>query len=595
MDEPLSFTMEVVNKGGNTEDYTISNYPSWIDVEPASGTLTATQSRKVTFTVDESVNIGTYNEVFYLTNSEGVSEPLNVTLKVNGKKPDWSVNPADYKFNMNVYGQLKLNGKFSNDTEDLLAAFENDVCVGVATNEYIKVNDMYYALLTVYSNSGSHENLEFKMWDASTGQTYVASPEKEIAFRANTIVGSPKSPVVFSNLDLVQLDMALENGWTWTSFNVSNDKMADISEILRNNEWASGDEVKREDGGVSTYGTETGWVGSLRSFDNEGMFMVRSSYAQTLSVIGKPVNTADNILTVRSVNDKGVAVWNYIPYLAQKNLTLNEALAGYEAEEGDVVKSQSGFAMYNGNLGWIGSLTYMQPGRGYMLQRIGTTTATLQYPSDNAQGGRANVKTRSMGNEPEMVDYGVVNTNYARTMSMVATVEGIEVNEGDVLKAYANGELRGESPVICRGESDEPLFFLSVAGEQAESFDVVVERKGEVVASAADAGNFKADDVKGSYDNPIVISFVDRNSQAVYPSPFYNELFIRKQVDPKAKVIVTINDTKGITVAIFRDCNRDGQVDIHWTDALNMAPGVYMVNINVNGNDDVYKVIKIKR
>ena len=595
VDEPLSFTMEVVNKGGNTEDYTISNYPSWIDVEPASGTLTATQSRKVTFTVDESVNIGTYNEVFYLTNSEGVSEPLNVTLKVNGKKPDWSVNPADYKFNMNVYGQLKLNGKFSNDTEDLLAAFENDVCVGVATNEYIKVNDMYYALLTVYSNSGSHENLEFKMWDASTGQTYVASPEKEIAFRANTIVGSPKSPVVFSNLDLVQLDVALENGWTWTSFNVSNDKMADISEILRNNEWASGDEVKREDGGVSTYGTETGWVGSLRSFDNEGMFMVRSSYAQTLSVIGKPVNTADNILTVRSVNDKGVAVWNYIPYLAQKNLTLNEALAGYEAEEGDVVKSQSGFAMYNGNLGWIGSLTYMQPGRGYMLQRIGTTTATLQYPSDNAQGGRANVKTRSMGNEPEMVDYGVANTNYARTMSMVATVEGIEVNEGDVLKAYANGEFRGESPVICRGESDEPLFFLSVAGEQAESFDVVVERKGEVVASAAGAGNFKADDVKGSYDNPIVISFVDRNSQAVYPSPFYNELFIRKQVDPKAKVIVTINDTKGTTVAIFRDCNRDGQVDIHWTDALNMAPGVYMVNINVNGNDDVYKVIKIKR
>ena len=58
-----------------------------------------------------------------------------------------------------------------------------------------------------------------------------------------------------------------------------------------------------------------------------------------------------------------------------------------------------------------------------MLQRIGTTTATLQYPSDNTQGGRANVKTRSMGNEPEMVDYGVANTNYARTMSMVTTVE----------------------------------------------------------------------------------------------------------------------------------------------------------------------------
>ena len=137
------------------------------------------------------------------------------------------------------------------------------------------------------------------MWDASTGTTYVAMPEKKISFKANSIIGTPVDPIVFSNLDLVQLDIALNNGWTWTSFNVTNKNMEQISNVLKNNKWLAGDEVKREDGGVATYGTETGWVtDSLRSFDNKGMFMIRSSYAQTLSVIGTPVDVTEeeNIL-----------------------------------------------------------------------------------------------------------------------------------------------------------------------------------------------------------------------------------------------------------------------------------------------------------
>lgn len=593
VDEPMTFTVDITNKGGKTEDYSITGYPSWIDVSAPTGTLAATQTAHITFTVDESVNIGTYNEVFYLTNSDGISEPLNVTLKVNGKRPDWTVNPADYKFNMSVYGQMKINGRFSNDTEDMLAAFEDDVCVGVATNEYIKVNDMYYALLTVYGNTGSHNKLEFKMWDASTGKIYIVEPETPVAFKANSIVGSPKVPVVFSNLDKVQLDVALNNGWTWTSFNVMDEDMNDLSQVLKNNAWLSGDEVKREDGGVATYGAQTGWVGSLNSLDNEGMFMIRSSYPQTLSVIGSPVNPANHILDIRSVNEQGIAVWNYIPYLSQENLPLTEALAGYEAEMGDVVKSQSAFAMWNGNLGWIGSLTYMQPGRGYMLQRTGTTTATLRYPS--TENRKAKVTTKRNAADETMENHGVENTNYARTMSMVATVEGVELAEGDVLRAYINGELRGESPVICQGGNDEPLFFLSVAGEQSGSIDMTVERRGEIVASATDAGSFNADAVEGTYDNPMVISFDSRYDRAVYPSPFYNELFIRKQVDAADKVTVTITDAKGAKMALLTDCNEGGQVDIHYTDALNLSPGVYMVNICVNGKDNVYKVIKVKR
>ena len=592
VNEPLEFTVDIVNKGGFTEDYTISNYPSWMIVEPSYGTLTATQSAHIKFTIDESVNIGTYNEVIYLTNAEGVIEALNVSLKVNGEKPEWNVNPADYKYSMNIYGQLKIDSKFSNDLEDMLAAFENDVCVGVATNQYIRVNDMYYVLLTVYSNNASHQNLEFKMWDASTGTTYVAAPAYEFAFKANTIIGTPKSPVVFTNLDLVQLDMKLNEGWTWTSFNVNNADMQNISEVLKNNQWQNGDEIKREDGGVATYGTREGWVGTLKSFDNEGMFMIRSSYKQTVCVIGEPVDPADNILTIKSVNHQNVAIWNYIPYLAQYNLRLNEALAGYEALEGDVIKSQSAFAMYNNSLGWIGSLEYMQPGQGYMLQRVGTTSATLQYPSHNTQSDRSRM-LMAKGME-QVEELGYLNNRYAQTMSVVATVTGVEALEGDVLSFYVNGELRGKSPVICRDEQGRALFFASIAGDKSEAVDVTIERDGEIVASVAGWNNFSANEVRGSFRTPEAINFAGHN-ESVYPSPFDQELFIQSVVDPEAKVVVTITDLKGAVVALYTDCNEQGQINIHWTGAANCTAGVYLVNIEVDGENSVYKVVKINR
>lgn len=589
VDEPLNFTVDIVNQGGYAETFTISNQPSWMSVSPTEGSIAATKTQHITCEVDESVNIGTYEETLYLTNSDGVSEPLFIRLKVNGERPAWNVNPADYKYSMSIYGKLCIDGRYSNDTEDLLSAFYHNTCTGVTANQYIKQNDMYYALLTVYSNEASTDTLEFKMWDASTGTTYVASPDRRITFKANSIVGSPTQPVVFTNLDLKQLDIALNAGWTWTSFNVVNDQMQDIASTLQYNNWQNGDEIKREDGGMATYGSATGWVDNgLRSFEPEGMYLVRSSVAQTLSVVGAPVDVTQRTLTIRSVNSQNVAVWNYIPYWSQRNLTLAEALSGYEAREGDVIKSQNSFAMYSNRLGWIGSLTYMQPGRGYMLQRTGTSTATLQYPSE-AVGAR-NARTRAQA--AEAIDITPTSGRYARTMSLLATVEGIEAVEGDVLRIYLDDEFVGESPVICRNEAGQPLFFVSVAGDEERTFSATLERDGETLATAPAAGLFRADRVAGTMQAPTVISFAEGGEMGVFPSPFCEELNIRLRVDEAAKVDIRITAVDGSTVALFTDCADNGLVDIHWTGTASLSQGVYLVRIETDGDCEVVKVMK---
>src|SRR3546814_10300493 len=65
-------------------------------------------------------------------------------------------------------------------------------------------------------------------------------------------------------------------------------------------------------------------------------------------------------------------------------MTVQEALAGYEASDEDVIKSQTGFAMYDSQTGWVGNLSYLEPGKGYMLFRKAGSDVSFFYP---VQGG----------------------------------------------------------------------------------------------------------------------------------------------------------------------------------------------------------------
>ena len=114
----------------------------------------------------------------------------------------------------------------------MLAAFSGGKCVGVCNNRYYKQNDMYYAMLTVYSNDVSSDNLEFRIWDASTGQTYIAESEKPISFENNAVVGSPSQPVLFTAKDYRVQNIALNQGRTWISTNTAYDKLADLDKLL---------------------------------------------------------------------------------------------------------------------------------------------------------------------------------------------------------------------------------------------------------------------------------------------------------------------------------------------------------------------------
>lgn len=589
LNEEKTLKVKALNKGGSIEHFTVENLPSWLEAEPASGTIDPTASADIVLTIDPSLNIGTYDETLYLRGDNNVVEALQLTVKVEGEKPEWTVNPADFKYNMSVFGKLYINKVYSSDDEDMLAAFSGGKCVGVCNNRYYKQNDMYYAMLTVYSNDVNGSDLEFRIWDASTGQTYIAQSEKPISFENNAVVGSPSQPVLFTAKDYRVQNITLNEGWTWISTNIASDKLSDLNKLLADGKWTSDDQVKSEQYGFASWTKRNGWVGQLTEIDNDQMYLVHSSAPQNLHISGPAVDPTSHKLTIRGAKEDGTPRWNYISYLPSDNFTLKEALAGYDAKEGDIVKSQTQMAMYSGNLGWIGSLTYMENGKGYMLQRQSQDDAQLQYPSKTSVGRKAKAAMAAAKNADGTNAY----FPYSANMTAVVEVKGVSLQQGDRLVSYVGGEPRGYAEGITLPDG-RTIFMLAVGGDKPEAVDVTIERGGNIIAKAPSVISYAANSNVGTINEPMHISFLGTEGGLyVYPSPFHSQLKIRAMVDRDAYADVYVTDMSGKRVVAWNDCNAGGNVDITWN-AGNMVPaGVYIVSISVDGN--VYSMKAIKK
>ena len=582
--EGADFTVDIVNVGGMNQGYTVQNLPSWLDVSEPSGTLAPASTHTLQFRVSEALNVGTYDQVLYLVNDNNVARPLNLTVKVNGDTPDWSVDPADYRYNMNVYGMLRVDNIFSTDGEDMLAAFRDGRCVGVAHNTYVDEYDMWYVLLTVYGNEPSHGGLEFRIWDASTGTTYLGEPSRTIAFRNDAIEGSPANPVVFDSKEMQIQNVALRAGWNWVSFHVQNDPNT-FARTFGGSTWADGDLVKDEaHGKFASYAAQGGtWMGALADtlVSVKHMYLVKAGAAHTLSLGGTPLRTLDE----RTVPLR--PRWNYIAYLPATNLTVAEAMAGYEASEGDIVKDQTAFSMYSAAIGWLGSLDYMRPGTGYMLYRAAADSSQLIYPLLSANTAR----TRS-AQAPQAAGEAAA---YPSNMSVVAEIaDGLVLEPGDRLLALsADGECRGVAQAVAHPAQGNTLHFITIGGDATTAVTFALERGGDIIAQAAERVDFEPDATWGSPSAPYALHFTGGGAALVYPTLFRDEVHVRLAGGQGAATDIRLLDLSG---RVIRACPalQPGADGLHLTlDALDdLAPGMYLLDIRTDGQSHIHKLEK---
>ena len=499
-----SVTATIVNKGGKQQIWTLSGMPSWLQASTEYGTTNPLEETTVTFTVSPSTPIGKYEETIYLKDNDGIETPLTINVKVTGETPTWAVDPGEFEQTMNVIGSLVVIDTPSEDSEDIVAAFIDGECRGVAQPQYLKRFDRYFVTMDIYGRAGEKDSngnviveadadktVEFKVYDASTGIIYpVVNPSIPVTFADNSLIGLYTAPDVLTATDEIEQSIELGKGWNWMSLSVSPDEFTVPVVFAKANGKVS--YVKAQVGGYKSYSNGT-WTGKLNTMSSDKMYAVKTTEATTLTVTGHRVVTSAAPITVGSD-------WNWVGYNASSLMSVTEALAGMDPQNGDIIKAQRGIAYYD-NHEWLGTLETMMPGKGYKIFSVVSTDRTFFYPNKTATGANARMAQAPTSHRSPLacqftpVDY----SEYSANMVLIAQVLWDEPLAGVELGVFAGDECRETAFT-----NEQGMVYITIPGDDPVTLTFRVATD-EQIFTAPQTIVYETDAVYGSPRAPFII------------------------------------------------------------------------------------------
>ncbi|MGK0254348.1 MAG: hypothetical protein ACI9OE_001848, partial [Mariniflexile sp.] len=573
-------TLEItlINSSGVAQPYAITNVPNWMQLSNGSGVLSPDTKKIITATIDKELAANVYNEILFLESDFGFNLKLPVNLRVLEKEPNWAVNPNDYAYSTNIVGRIKVDGIFSEDMYDRIGAFYNDEVRGVTNLIYDPSYKQYYLYLTIYSNNPSGETIEFRIWDATRGKILQSTIDGNISipFLPNDILGNLVNPTLFENTTAVEQNLALNKGWTWVSFNVDDVNFSDINTLTNNLLLETNDRLlSYAPSQLETYTDGFGWDGQVSSrggLSVNKMFKVYFGNAQSLKIKGTPVD-------IGAWNFPVSIDWNWLPFNLPSNTLLNEAMASYKATSGDVIKSQNLFAIYDQFNGWIGSLNYLEEGKGYMLKA--GIAQPFKYPQ--SFGKVLSVKDSKTLEDYEQPQIAPDFTKYSNNMNAVVLLpEGYD----ELVVLDVNRTVKG----IAKADnySNKKLSFITIYGDAQEELAFHV-RNGSDMKPTTKTFVFTKNDVLGSFDQPIDL----REKIAginLYPNPFTNAFSVELDVDENQTAVVKLYSMTGQLVYTqdFKVTKGFNVISI----TPKVSNGIYMIHVVTNKNMSINKIIK---
>ena len=350
----------------------------------------------------------------------------------------------------------------------------------------------------------------------------------------------------------------LAQGWNWFSYYVNTDLTA-LETALGEN----GVQITSKTDGFVAYNSQYGWSGNLSSITESQMYMINVGASHDLELSGELVGPTSITL------HQG---WNWIGFPMSEAVSVTDALAGFEAKSGDQIKSKdNGFASYNSQYGWGGTLSTLNPGEGYMYQSNNSETTELFYSAGTRGELKANVTTDG--------NHWIPNAGqYPNNMTMTAMVE---VEGGDYeVAAFVDGEVRGSARPIYVEALDSYMLFLTIHGEGVEemTFKFYDLATGEEYA-LNDRINYSNDAIIGSLTEPYIfnrgttgIGEASLSDINIYPNPTTTgtEINLQSTCDT-----VEVFNALGVKVAEYHNVDS--------IDAFETA-GIYVIRITDNGD-----------
>jgi len=597
-------TASIHNRGGYPVPFKITGAPNWVRVVPNAGTLVANQVLPIRFEVDSTLAFGKWNDTIVLHTETGQNpffmggdEPLPIGVRVVCRPPNWKVNPNLFENTMNMVIQLDIQGTVSTDVEDIVAAYIGDELRGSAYLEYAPEVNKYLAYLTVYGNPNDQlDPVRFEIWDASECLRYGSVVESQ-SFQPDNVIGFIGNPVVLHTNSLVLREVPFGFGWNWLSFNLAFPDNS-LNAALASLKHPENDLMKGQTA-FSMY--SGGWFGSLNNLGNTTMYIYRADVPDTLRMMGSLINPA-------TTNIPLVSGWNWIGYVPNYSLPVNEALSSLPSQPGDLIKGQLSFAQYfNSTFGWVGNLKYMSPPNGYQIKMAAPGTLTYPPPS-HAKGADSPLESRGGEEKPPVAFWNVNPSQYEHSMTLIGMLRVNNANATTAtmeLGVFAGSELRGSAQAIYIEPLQAYMFFLTsyanTSGEQLK-FKLFDSATG-AVQELTETMYFSADLHQGSIENPVpftlktsgLADFLTEQSFDVQPNPFTDQTMLRFALPHAEEVTISVADVSGREVSRLRSQARSGMNTVTWdgsSDAgLRLSAGVYFVRLNTEEGMVTKKVV----
>lgn len=400
--------------------------------------VTATATAAETYIFQYWMNAA--NEVVSEEAVYSFSMPANdLSLTANfACTPGWE-EVENLQYNMQVVAQIRINNAVSVNPNTLVGAFVGNECRGIAS----PMPDFDgLVFLTVSSNEASGELVELKIWDSDFCESCTAAQAFE--FENQVQIGSLDEPFIIECLNETTLNINFNQGYKWFSMNVVQFDMSPNA-LLSDLEPCYNDRIIGQHSFAVYSGTE--WVGSLTTLSPTEMYRMRLCSAQSIELTSNQAPNDPLLLSAGS---------SWIGYLPDACLSVNEALADLTPEPAynDRILGQNAFALFNGTQ-WIGSLTQLCPGNGYIIKLSSDSELTFPYvmkQNEVVKGSDETSLVSPIGAYPDQ--------NFQHKMMVIAQTN----NPNDIVYAYIGDSLSG----IGKVTNNENLIFMTI-GSHADT------------------------------------------------------------------------------------------------------------------------------
>jgi hypothetical protein len=382
-------------------------------------------------------------------------------------------------------------------------------------------------------------------------------------------------------------------GWNWFSVNTQMSDMSLTSVLPSVN--SDGDYIKSQTNSA-TYYTGYGWFGTLSVIDPTKLYMIKVQNNISISYSGNPVDCSSTSIGL-------VTGWNWVGYLPQSALTINDALSSLSLLDLDYIKNQTKSSTYYAGYGWFGPLANLSPSEGYMI-KLGAP-GTLKYPDVHAK--------RSEDIFINKNDISFPSSGYEYNGSVTASVyvDGtLAGSENDRIYAYVDDEIRGEAV----GRYFEPagcylfpvMIYSNLSMGELVSFKYY-DYRNDKFYSCNNTIAFTKDMIVADAFKPLALN-VNKNMPAdvkreesdelrlkTYPNPFDHFLNIEYIVSKQTNVRLVIYDSYGKIIKILIDeVQKPDNYSIKWEPYI-QSGGIYIIRLQIGDRQIVRKVILTRK